>query len=55
MTIVRQIEMFTQSYPGNRFIVTSRIVGYREAPLAVDYKTYTLADFDKEQIKTFTE
>jgi hypothetical protein len=55
MMIVRQIEMFTQSYPGNRFIVTSRIVGYREAPLAADYKTYTLADFDKEQIKTFTE
>jgi len=53
--IVRQIEIFTQSYPQNRFIVTSRIVGYKDAPLAAEYQAYTLADFNEEQIKTFTK
>ncbi len=53
--IVRQIEGFTRSYPKNRFIVTSRIVGYKEAQLAVDYQPYTLADFNENQIKTFTQ
>jgi HEAT repeat protein len=52
--IVQQIEALTQSYPQNHFIVTSRIVGYKEAPLATDYQPYTLADFNQQQIKTFT-
>ena len=55
LKIVQQIEMFAQTYPRNRFIVTSRIVGYREAPLAAEYQAYTLADFNEEQIKTFTQ
>ena len=55
MQVVRQIEIFTQSYPQNRFIVTSRIVGYKDASLAAEYQAYTLADFDEEQIKTFTK
>jgi|GEM_PF-641144 len=55
MQIVRQIEIFTQSYPQNRYIVTSRIVGYKDAPLAAEYQAYTLADFSEEQIKAFTK
>jgi hypothetical protein len=55
MQIVRQIEIFTQSYPQNRYVVTSRIVGYKDAPLAAEYQAYTLADFNEEQIKTFTK
>ena len=55
MQIVRQIEIFTQSYPHNRFIVTSRIVGYKDAPLAAEYQAYTLEDFNEEQIKNFTK
>jgi HEAT repeat protein/energy-coupling factor transporter ATP-binding protein EcfA2 len=53
--IVRQVEAFTQTFPKNRFLVTSRIVGYREAPLAADYQVYTLADFDHEQIQSFIQ
>src|SRR5262245_11939596 len=53
MQIVRQIEAFTQAYPKNRFVVTSRIVGYKDAPLAADYQVYTLADFNEAQIKAF--
>ena len=57
MQIVRQVEMFTQSYPTNRFIITSRIVGYTEAPVsaAVGYHAYGLADFDEQQIKGFLQ
>jgi hypothetical protein len=53
--IVRQIEAFTLSYPDNRFIITSRIVGYKQAPVAAGYQAYTLADFSQAQIKAFTE
>ena len=53
--IAHQIEIFTQAYSQNSFIVTSRIVGYRNAPLTGHYQTYTLADFNEEQIQTFTK
>jgi len=54
--VVGQIELFTKSHSANRFIVTSRIVGYKEAPLASsEYQVYTLADFTEEQVKTFTQ
>ncbi len=40
--------------PGNRLVVTSRIVGYREAPLgAFHWHTYTLVDFGREEIERF--
>jgi predicted NACHT family NTPase len=37
----------------NRVIVTSRIVGYREAPLGGDYQHYTLLDLERDQIEQF--
>ena len=52
---MRQIEAFTQTYSKNRFIVTSRIVGYRDAPIAAEYQVYTLADFSENQIRAFTK
>jgi HEAT repeat protein len=55
INVVRHIEMFTHTYATNRFIVTSRIVGYKEASLSSDYQPYTLADFDEAQVKTFTQ
>lgn len=57
MQVARQVEMFTQSYPMNRFIITSRIVGYRDAPISASagYHAYVLADFDEQQIKCFLQ
>lgn len=56
MKVVNHIERFTQAHAANRFIVTSRIVGYKEAPLSTsEYQVYTLADFNEEQINTFTQ
>jgi formylglycine-generating enzyme required for sulfatase activity/energy-coupling factor transporter ATP-binding protein EcfA2 len=40
--------------PGNRLIVTSRIVGYKDAPLAGrQWRTYTLDDFNRDDIERF--
>ncbi len=41
---------------GNKFVITSRIVSYREAPLEADGVFHlTLLDFSKEQISQFAE
>jgi hypothetical protein len=55
MNVVRHIEMFTQAHPANRFIVTTRIVGYKEASLSSEYQPYTLADFDEDQVRRFAQ
>ena len=42
--------------PGNRLVVTSRIVGYRDAPLdGPRWRTYTLVDFGREEIERFAD
>jgi len=39
---------------GNRFVVTSRIVGYRDAPLSGSaWPVYTLTDWEREEIEHF--
>jgi formylglycine-generating enzyme required for sulfatase activity/energy-coupling factor transporter ATP-binding protein EcfA2 len=41
---------------GNRVVVTSRIVGYREAPFTGQrWRTYTLVDFRREEITRFAD
>ncbi len=41
---------------GNRVIVTSRIVGYRQAPLiGKRWRTYTLADWGREEFEHFAD
>jgi formylglycine-generating enzyme required for sulfatase activity len=48
-------EFFRQHAPaGNRLVVTSRIVGYRDAPLRAEgLTTVTLVDFGRPQIEQF--
>ena len=39
---------------GNRFVVTSRIVGYRDGPLTpADWSVYTLTDWGRDEIEHF--
>ena len=38
---------------GNKLIATSRIVGYKDAPLPSDWVLYTLLDFDRPAIEDF--
>ena len=65
--LVRLVQDFAAEYvpepghgeggaPGNRLVVTSRIVGYREAPLTGSrWRTYTLVDFSREEIERFAD
>jgi HEAT repeat protein len=52
--IGRRIDGFVAGLPqGNRVIVTSRIMGYRESPLSSAFAEHTLQDMSVEQIEKF--
>ncbi len=52
--IARILEKFTLAYPKNRYVVTSRIVGYTGgARLGADYATTTVRDFTDDDIARF--
>lgn len=52
--IARIIEKFTIAYPDNRYVVTSRIVGYTDAArLGEKYEVTTVGDFTWEDITRF--
>ena len=52
--IARIIEKFTITYPGNRYVVTSRIVGYTDAArLGEHYAVTTVRDFNWDDITRF--
>lgn len=54
--VTRIVDSFTRRYPNNRFIVTSRIVGYHAAArLQEDYLTTTVRDFDETSIEQFVK
>ncbi len=52
--IARILERFTLTYPENRYVVTSRIVGYQAgARLGANYAMTTVRDFTDEDIARF--
>ena len=52
--VARLVEKFTLAYPGNRYAVTSRIVGYTGgARLGVDYAVTTVRDFTAADVERF--
>lgn len=54
-SMIRQIESFCDNYSLCPSIITSRIVGYRDAPLSLEYQLYTLARFNEEEVRKFAE
>jgi predicted NACHT family NTPase len=40
---------------GNRFVVTSRIAGYRDLPLGGEFSTFRVRPMDEQQIREFLE
>lgn len=48
--IVSLIEQFSEIYAACPILVTSRLVGYRDAPLCDDFAAYGLARFNDEEI-----
>ncbi len=52
--IARLVEKFTIAYPGNRYVVTSRLMGYTDAArLGENYVMTTVRDFTWEDITHF--
>ncbi len=56
-SVVRRIEEFVRRYDdaSHRFIVSSRLVGYRSAPLGVPFAHYTVQEMDETQIHRFLD
>jgi len=55
--LVDKVETFSREAVerGNKLVVTSRIVGYRESPLdSKEWSLYTLLDFDRTAIEDFS-
>lgn len=56
--VVERVQDFYNLHrkPGNRFVLTSRVVGYREVrPVAEDLAEATLVDFDDKEIEFFID
>ena len=53
VTTSRRIDKFVSEFASNRFLVTSRIVGYRQNQLSGDFAHVTLSDLTEEQIQQF--
>jgi formylglycine-generating enzyme required for sulfatase activity len=54
--VARIIERFTLAYPGNRYVVTSRAVGYTgSARLGEGYVVTTVRDFSQSDIERFVK
>lgn len=49
------IEQFSSAYASCPALVTSRIVGYNDAPLNDDFQIYTLSRFNTEEVRKFSE
>jgi HEAT repeat protein len=55
--VVERIEDFIRHHDNrpNRFVITSRIAGYRSAPIGDPFVHYTVQEMDEEQIRRFLE
>ena len=47
------ISDIAKHFQNNRYLVTSRIIGYREAPLHESFYKFRLCEFDKEDVRQF--
>lgn len=54
LKVTEQVMDLMARYPNNRYIVTSRIVGYQESKLGVDFSHFKLVPFTVDEIKLFT-
>lgn len=53
--VTEQVMDLIARYPYNRYIVTSRIVGYQESKLGGDFRQYKLMPFGLDEIRLFSE
>jgi|JI6StandDraft_1071083.scaffolds.fasta_scaffold02885_6 energy-coupling factor transporter ATP-binding protein EcfA2 len=55
LKVTEQVLDLVARYPNNRYIVTSRIVGYQESKLGGAFVHYKLLPFRKEEIQLFSK
>lgn len=54
LKVTEQVMDLIARYPNNRYIVTSRVVGYQESKLGGEFNHYKLLPFRKEEIQLFS-
>lgn len=53
LKVVEQVQDIVARMPENRYIVTSRIIGYDRARVGNSFKHFTIQKFNRQQIKAF--
>ena len=51
--IVERINQFVDEFPRNKFVITSRIAGYRDVQLSSRFAEFTIEDMNSEQVERF--
>ncbi|WP_413171856.1 NACHT domain-containing protein [Anabaena azotica] len=51
--VVEEVQDIVARMPENRYIVTSRIIGYDSARISSNFKHFTIQKFNRQQIKAF--
>lgn len=51
---VELIEAFSRSYSACSLLVTSRVVGYKDAPLPSEFEAYVLSRFNRDEVTEFS-
>ncbi|MEA5621803.1 tetratricopeptide repeat protein [Nostoc sp. UHCC 0251] len=51
--IVERINKFVDEFPSNKFVITSRIAGYRDVQLSSRFAEFTIEDMDSIQVERF--
>ena len=51
--IVERINQFVDGFPHNKFVITSRIAGYRDVQLSSRFAEFTIEDMNSEQVERF--
>lgn len=51
--IVERINQFVEEFSANKFVVTSRIAGYRDVKLSERFAEFTIEDMGSEQVEGF--
>ncbi|MEH1824736.1 MAG: tetratricopeptide repeat protein [Nostoc sp.] len=53
--IVERIDQFVNAFSSNKFVITSRIAGYRDVKLSSRFAEFTIEDMGIEQVEKFLE
>uniref|UniRef100_UPI00261B0B00 tetratricopeptide repeat protein n=1 Tax=uncultured Nostoc sp. TaxID=340711 RepID=UPI00261B0B00 len=53
--IVERIDQFVNAFSTNKFVITSRIAGYRDVKLSSRFAEFTIEDMGGEQVEKFLE